>query len=195
VAEGQDERFLSDVRGLVQIAAQPDGGGDRDVLESVDELRPGAGIASLGGADQCRPTVPILDQCHHQIGACPRQSGYRPARDSKVAFQAPAAVHELSTTGTALHDPSRMPLNLRDRLNLRVPPCAGPVGESGTNGAVVLYWALVAGDMRAPSLSVGFGLAVRGSEGAFGRRRHRLGARVERGARRQGNVESRPLAP
>ena len=25
VAEGQDERFLSDVRGLVQIAAQPDG--------------------------------------------------------------------------------------------------------------------------------------------------------------------------
>ena len=77
MAEGKDERFLGDVRGLVQIAAQPDGGGDRDVLESVDELRPGAGIAPLGGTDQRRPTVPILDECHHQRGACPRRSGYR----------------------------------------------------------------------------------------------------------------------
>ncbi len=65
VAKGQDERFLGDVGGLVQIAAQPDGGGDRDVLESVDELGPGPGIASLGGPDQRRPTVPILEQCHH----------------------------------------------------------------------------------------------------------------------------------
>ena len=65
MTEGQHERFLGDVRGLVQIAAQADGGGHRDVLEAVDERRPGRGIAPLGGADQRRPTFPVLDQRHH----------------------------------------------------------------------------------------------------------------------------------
>ena len=65
VTERQHERFLGDVGGLVQIAAQADGGGHRDVLEAVDERRPGRGIPAPGGLDQRHPTLPVLDQGHH----------------------------------------------------------------------------------------------------------------------------------
>ena len=79
MAKCKDERFLGDIRGLVQIAAQTEGGGDRDVLETVDERRPGSGITPLRSADQRHPTLPILDQRHHQRGACPARPGYRTA--------------------------------------------------------------------------------------------------------------------
>ena len=51
MAERQHERFLSDVPGLVQVAAQADRGADRDVLEAVDDRRPRTGVTLLGGAD------------------------------------------------------------------------------------------------------------------------------------------------
>ena len=65
LAEGQRKGFLGDVGGFVEIAAQPDGVGHREIFESIDDRRPCSGVAPLRGCSECRPLLSVFGKRHH----------------------------------------------------------------------------------------------------------------------------------
>jgi hypothetical protein len=62
----QHKRFLGNVRGLIEIPAQPNGEGQRQVFEPIDDCGPCRAIAPLGRHDQRCPVLSIFGQGHHQ---------------------------------------------------------------------------------------------------------------------------------